>query len=129
LGGGQHPRGDVDRDPADVVLAQLDLAGVQPGTKLDPDAGKLVGRVAARRMARPGPSKVARIPSPVVFTSRPSNSPTRRAASSSCTSSSWRQRRSPSRPARSVEATMSVNSTVASTRLGSGRRWTPVENS
>ena len=48
---------------------------------------------------------------------------------SSCTSSTCRQRRSPSRLACWVELTMSVNSTEASTRVGSGRRRTPVRNS
>jgi hypothetical protein len=59
----------VDRDAADVAVAQLDLAGVQPGPDLDADAGQLVpeGGRAADRPA--GPSKVARMPSPVVLTS------------------------------------------------------------
>jgi hypothetical protein len=84
---------------------------------------------AAQRIPRPGPSKVAMSPSPVVLTNRPPHSSTTRCASSSCTSRSLRQRRSPSSLARSVEPTMSVNSTVASTRLGSGTRWPPVRNS
>jgi len=74
-------------------------------------------KAAAQRIARPGLSKVTKIPSPVVLTSCPLNSSTSREANSWCTSSSSRQRRSPSRFTRSVESTMSVNSTVANTAL------------
>jgi hypothetical protein len=34
-GGGHDPSGDVDRDPAHIVAAQVDLAGVEPGSDLD----------------------------------------------------------------------------------------------
>jgi hypothetical protein len=87
-------------------------------------------KAAAQRIPRPGPSKVASTPSPVVLMSWPWNSSTTRRASSSCTSSSSRQRRSPSRLACSVDPTMSVNNTVASTRVGvEGRRGAPRNSS
>jgi hypothetical protein len=127
LGGRHHPRRDVDGDPADVAVAELNLAGVQPRPELDADASQLISeRAAAQRIARPGPSKVASIPSPVVLISWPPNSSTSRRATSSWTLSSSRQRRSPSRLACPVEPTMSVNSTVASTRVGAAIRRTPV---
>ena len=56
---------------------------VQPHPELDADAAQLVSRAAAQRIPRPGPSKVASSPSPVVLTSRPPNSSTSRRASSS----------------------------------------------
>jgi hypothetical protein len=68
------------------------------------------------------------MPSPVLWTSRPPNSSPSRPVSSSCTFSSSRPRRSPSSPARWVEPTMSVNSTVASGRVGWATRRTPVMN-
>jgi hypothetical protein len=46
-----------------------------------------------------------------------------------CCSSSSRQRRSPIAAASLVESTMSVNSTVASTRSGGAAGRTPVRNS
>ena len=52
-------------------------------------------RAAAQPSPRPGPSKVARMPSPVVLMSWPPNSSTRRRARSSWTFRSSRQRRSP----------------------------------
>ena len=82
-------------------------------------------------MARAGPSNVARMPSPVVFTSRRRNrrsSPTR--AMASCESSSSCQERSPDRAACSVEPTMSVKSTVINTpRSVATPPRTPVRNS
>ena len=78
---------------------------------------------SAQRMARAGPSKVARNPSPIVLTSRPCPVPQRVAhhlvvaveqlAPTPVTQSAR---------LRSVESTMSVYSTVASTRsAGAGR--------
>src|SRR5512132_3378777 len=46
---GHHPGGDVDRDPTDVIAAQLDLASVQARPDVQADAGQLVaegGRAA-----------------------------------------------------------------------------------
>lgn len=41
-GRGHHSGGKVHRDPADVVVALLDLAGMQPGPDLEADAAQLV---------------------------------------------------------------------------------------
>ncbi len=84
---------------------------------------------AAHRIARAGPSNVARKPSPVRFTSRP-----RWRSSAWRNSASWRSRRnrhprSPISAARRVESQMSVNSTVASIRSGSRSCRVPVRNS
>ena len=67
-----HAGADVHRDAGDVVAAQLDLAGVEAGAHLETHrADRVAQRRCAQRIARPGPSKVARKPSPSVFTSRP----------------------------------------------------------
>jgi hypothetical protein len=58
----------VHRDPADVVAEQLDLAGVQANPNLQTVLGSSTRMAWAARMARAGPSKVARNPSPVVLT-------------------------------------------------------------
>ena len=72
----------------------------------------------AQRIARAGPSKMARKPSPIVFTSRP-----RWRASSRRTVASWRSSSVSPAPvaepaAMSVEPTMSVKRTVASALSG-----------
>ncbi len=79
-------------------------------------------------MARLGAAKVAKKPSPVVFTSRPSNRLSCRRTAASWVASRSRQRWSPSSAARTVEPTMSVNMTVASTRLEWVSWRTPVRN-
>ncbi len=66
-----HAGADVHGDPGDVVAGQLDLARVEAGAHLEADRAHRVAQLAAQRIARPGPSKVARKPSPSVFTSRP----------------------------------------------------------
>ena len=71
VGQGADPGADVDRHPADVVADQLDLAGVDPTLTSIPIAASSSRTAAAQRIARAGPSKVARNPSPIVFTSRP----------------------------------------------------------
>src|SRR5262249_50569505 len=75
--------------------------------------------LTAQRIARPGPSNVARKPSPAVFTSRPRNRASCLRTMAWCCSSSWHQSRSPNSPARFVEPTMSVKRTVAKMRSGS----------
>ena len=86
---------------------------------------------SAQRTPRPGPSNVARMPSPVLFTSLPRCRSTVCFARRSCASSSSRQRRSPISIARVVEFTISVNRTVASTRSASSADSdrSPVTNS
>ena len=53
--------------------ADLDLAGVQADTNVEMEVEAASRMAHAQRMARAGPSNVARKPSPVVFTSRPRN--------------------------------------------------------
>src|SRR5262249_12850183 len=122
----------VDGDAADVVPAQLDLPRMQSHPNLDPFApeGLPDGHRAPDRSGRTVeqceeavagglhlPSAVAgrRPPAPRVGAGR-----RRRAGSrgigASWRSSSARQLRSPIAAARSVEETMSLNITVASTR-------------
>ena len=40
----QHPRSNVHTDAADVAVAQLDSAGVQPRPTLDPQPTQLLGK-------------------------------------------------------------------------------------
>jgi hypothetical protein len=83
LGGRHHPGGDMHGHPAHIAVASLDLTDMQPGANLHVDAVQLVSKVDGAVDSRPGPSKVARIPSPVVLTRRPPACSTRRWASSS----------------------------------------------
>ena len=92
----------------------------RPARTLSPSAATASTISLAQRTARAGPSKVARKPSPIVLTSVPRQRASASRTTVLCSSSSSRQRPSPSRAACSVEPTMSVNSTVASTRSGSG---------
>jgi len=56
---------------ANIVTADLDFAGVQTDANVKCKS-EAASRIAhAQRIARAGPSKVARKPSPVAFTSRP----------------------------------------------------------
>ncbi len=70
----------------------------------------------AQRMARVGPSKVARMPSPAVSSSLPSNAASAVRTTCSNRSRATRQVRSPSSAANAVEPTTSTKRTVASTR-------------
>src|SRR5262245_29466796 len=83
----------------------------------------------AQRIARAGPSKVARKPSPAVSISRPRNRSSSRRTAERWRSSRFAQLRSPSARTRSVDPTMSVNKTVASTRFGCGAGLAPVTSS
>jgi hypothetical protein len=63
----------VHGEPADVVTPDLDLAGVETDADIESELSR---RGADRGRASNGArrsSKVARKPSPVVFTSRPRN--------------------------------------------------------
>ena len=73
----------------------------------------------AQRIARAGPSKVAKNPSPAVSISRPEKWSSSLRTTAWCCSRNSAQRWSPSASARSVEPTMSVKRTVASTVSGS----------
>jgi hypothetical protein len=61
----------VHGDPADVVAVDLELARMQPDPDIDPERVDVRADPLAQRIARAGPSKVARNPSPVVRISRP----------------------------------------------------------
>jgi hypothetical protein len=84
---------------------------------------------AAQRIALVGLSKVAKKPSPAVAISRPRNRSSSLRTIVWWSSSSSRQLLSPSARACSVEPTMSVKSTVVSTRSGSGTPRVPVTSS
>jgi hypothetical protein len=103
------PRRDVHRDPTHVAVAQLDLAGVQPLPELKSDAAHFVSQRGRTADAPAGTVEGGQDP----IASRLDQPPARLR----------------NQPARSVEPTMSVNSTVASTCRGGGTRRTPVRNS
>ena len=118
-----HPGRDVHRDAADVAVTQLDLAGVQPRPELDADAGQLVPERGCA-VDRPsgtvegGQDPVAGgLDQPAAELLDQPAGPARRGRSAARASAGR-----PAPPARSVEPTMSVNSTVASTRVGSATR-------
>ena len=59
-------------DTADLVAMHFDLASVETGSDFSSPSPRSPSRIAtAQRMARPGPSKVARTPSPVFLTRCP----------------------------------------------------------
>jgi hypothetical protein len=66
-----HSGGDVDGDAPHAPIQHLDLPGVKAGSDLDPQRSDGIGSSVAHRTARAGPSKVARKPSPIVWTSCP----------------------------------------------------------
>jgi hypothetical protein len=89
------PRAYVHADPTDVVTANLALAGVQPGTHLDAERLHRVAIAMTQRIARCGPSNIARKPSPDVFTSRPRKRASCDRTTASFASSNACQSRSP----------------------------------
>jgi len=106
------PRADVNRDPGDASRDDLDLAGVEAGPHLQTKGAYGVADRActmdrSARAVEGGEEPVSR----------------------SCSPISERQRASPISAARLVDSTMSVNMTVASTRVGSGVWRAPVKNS
>jgi hypothetical protein len=76
--------------------------------------------LSPRRMARPGPSKAIRKPSPAVFTSRPGNRANSLRTMTWCCCSSSPHFRSPISAACFVESTISVKRTVAKSRCLGG---------
>jgi hypothetical protein len=105
----------VDGDAADLAVHELALTGVEAGAYIDAELAHAL-RDRTQRIARVGPSKLAKNPSPAVSSSWP-----RKRASSLRTRLWWPaissdQRRSPSSAAFCVESTMSVKSTVVSLR-------------
>ncbi len=117
---GAHPRADARRS-ADVVPR----TSHSPGATRRAPRGQRLHRVADRHRAadrRAGPSNIARKPSPEVLTSRPRNRASCDRTTASCASSNACQSRSPIFAAVCVESTMSVNSTMASTRSSATSR-------
>ena len=126
----RDPRADVDREPGDVVRLHLDLAGVDARPDLEPE---LADRVADRERAADRPRRAVECrEEPVagrldLVAAEPLELPPghpvmlveQRAASG--------RRRAPPRAASTP--TMSVNRTVASTRVGLGAGRTPVTKS
>jgi hypothetical protein len=80
----------------------FDILRILRSAKAPVTAASIAG---AQRTARAGPSKVARKPSPVCFTSRPRNRMSCWRTISLCCSSVARHMRSPSAAARFVEST------------------------
>ena len=65
-----NTRADMDRDATDILAHHLAFAGVETGTDFNSKLTDFVADSAqAQRTPRAGPSKVARIPSPVLLTS------------------------------------------------------------
>ena len=104
-----------------VWHAGADLEPELPATDVDRRAPRSGSRAPGRRSSRG--SRRRRCPAHGRGSARAGGARLVMASSSS------RQRRSPSSVARSVEPTMSVKSTVASTRSGSWASRTPVRNS
>ena len=66
------PRADVHGDAGELVADDLALAGVDACADLEPELRARRRPIArAQRIARAGPSKLARNPSPAVSISRP----------------------------------------------------------
>ena len=127
----ENSRRDMHRQAADVIVDQFALAGVYADTDLDPQQSRPAGTatrhtgwpVSDRRMSRGVRRRCSSPPCRRRF---------RRGSSviSSNRCSIARHRSSPVAAARSVDATMSVNSTVRSARCDcGGARWLPVRNS
>ena len=68
---GSHARTDVHRDAGQLVPDNLDLARMQAAANRDPEPANASSTATAQRIARAGPSKDARNPSPAVSISRP----------------------------------------------------------
>ena len=124
-GHGADTRAHRDGDPADVVAVEPTSPACSRRAPRFP--GRPRRRVAwAHRTARAGPSNVARKPSPMVLTSRPRYRARCARTTWSCRRSrTCRHARSPRAADCAVESTMSVNSTVASTRSSTARHATP----
>jgi hypothetical protein len=81
-----HPGCDVHGDAADIAVAQLDLAGVEPGPNPEPDAAQFVSEGGCAADSPTGAVEGGQDPSPVVLpagrgTPRPAGRPVRRAGS------------------------------------------------
>ena len=79
-----------------------------PARISSPSSATAASMACAQRMARAGPSKVVKKPSPAVSRSSPRNRASSRRTTAWCACRRFRQALSPSSAARSVEPTMSV---------------------
>ena len=87
--------------PADLAVDELALAGVEAGAHLEAELAARASTIAqAQRMARAGPSKAAKKPSPAVSISRPRKRASSRADHRVMALEESRQARSPSSAAR-----------------------------
>ena len=71
LRGLRYPGADVDGDSAHLASDHLALAGVKPARTSRPSSFTASAIVQAQRIARAGPSKLAKKPSPAVSSSLP----------------------------------------------------------
>jgi hypothetical protein len=120
-------RADVDREPADVVVEYLAFAGVQSAADLQAEVGDAVDDLigAARGPGRSVEGRDEPVPQGLDLPS----TETVQAVADDRVVAVEELAPSPSRAARSVDATMPVNKTVASTRSASWRDRRPVRNS
>jgi hypothetical protein len=70
-GDARNPGPGVHRHPGDLVSKELAFAGVHARSDLEAERPTPLTAADAQRIARAGPSNVARNPSPAVSTSRP----------------------------------------------------------
>ena len=106
----------LHRHPRDVIAQHLALAGVHAGTDLYPEGPAPSDDRLGASDARAGPSKVARKPSPVVLISGPRWRFSSLADQCVVALEQRPPAAVPQLGARSVDPTMSVNSTVSSLR-------------
>jgi hypothetical protein len=121
----RDPGADVDGEPGDLALVELALADVDSDRASRPSVRTPSTIACAARIARAVPSKVAKNPSPAVSRSWPRNRASSRRTIAWWRASRSRQARSPTRTAWSVEPTMSVKTTVASTLSGTDGASSP----
>ena len=113
-------RSDVDGDASDIFPTSSHSPVWTPARLSIPSAKRTLSVIDnAHRPARAGPSNVTRNPSPAVSISFPPKLFSSVRTTPWCACKSSRHRASPSSAARSVEPTMSVNSTVPRTRSNS----------
>ena len=70
-----HAGAGVDGDSGDFAVGEFALAGVQAGADVEADLRRVSTIAQAQRIARAGPSKEAKKPSPAVSTSWPRKRP------------------------------------------------------
>ena len=99
-GQGRYSLPDVNGDPSDV-WPRRSISPVWSPARISSPRRAPPSRMAAQRIARAGPSKVARKPSPVALISRPLKRASCRRTMASCASNRSPQDRSPEHAARS----------------------------